>query len=283
MNLTKTNFVKLKKFHGTEFFFKSIDSTQKFARELIKENLDEYFEDNKFITVRATKQEVGVGQYERVWNSPEGNLYLTSIIPVPNDKEAQDLINLSQMISLLIHQILKDYRIDTEIKWINDVMYCGKKISGNLSELYDYNGSNSGKISKVAIIGIGLNINLSPLGRSTCMKEAFMLNNFINNNGMVSLNCVQNISVEDFSDHIACRLGKFFRDFLQTGIKPHLDYINSNLAYAGQNVILNSREETFKGALKGINDNGMAVLTIDEKEKEFSSGSMFLDLNDTDH
>ena len=72
--------------------------------------------------------------------------------------------------SLSIADTLNSYIGDEDekvrIKWINDVHYMNKKVSGTLCQCENLGGEN------YLTLGIGVNLNQSPIeGTSTCLKE----------------------------------------------------------------------------------------------------------------
>ncbi len=83
-------------------------------------------------------------------------------------------VNASIVTALAIHETivkyLPDHKQDVKLKWINDVFIQGKKVSGVLVACQ--NGHfKSGKPCFRLDIGIGVNLNSSPLEGSACLKD----------------------------------------------------------------------------------------------------------------
>ena len=107
------------------YFFKTIDSTNVFAR---KTQLKK-----PFLVVLAEQQTAGKGRHGKTWHSPEsGNIYLSikyqtrSMIPA-----------LSLIIGLLIAEALDEasgQKINAQLKWPNYLLLKNKKIFGILIE-----------------------------------------------------------------------------------------------------------------------------------------------------
>ena len=97
--------------------------------------------------IMAEAQSAGRGRYRRTWISHHGNLYASFIY----DAEERDP-RLSYMIAVAIAETLIHFGMHPKIKWPNDILIDGKKVSGTLTE---YAG-------RFVIIGIGINIKSNP-------------------------------------------------------------------------------------------------------------------------
>ena len=122
--------------------FDKISSTQDYAHDLIARG-DAH---NKTI-IQALAQSAGRGRYRRTWVSHHGNLYASFIY-----KTTERDPKLSYAVAVAIAETLIALGMMPEIKWPNDVLIKGKKISGVLIE---YSQS-------FVIIGIGINIKTCP-------------------------------------------------------------------------------------------------------------------------
>lgn len=122
--------------------FDKIPSTQDLAHDLIvrKEAT------NKMVIV-AQSQTAGRGRYRRKWVSNSGNLYASFIYKI-TERDPK----LSYAIAVAVAETLIHFGMTPQIKWPNDVLIDGKKISGILIE-YAQN---------FVIIGIGINIKTCP-------------------------------------------------------------------------------------------------------------------------
>jgi len=100
------------------------------------------------LVVHALKQTAGRGRQGRQWESPEGNLYC-SILLRPKT-ETRFFGQYSFVTALALADTVKAFasHVAVTLKWPNDVLANGKKISGILLE------SNADYL----IVGIGINI-----------------------------------------------------------------------------------------------------------------------------
>ena len=122
--------------------FVKIPSTQDLAHDLIAHGTAT----NKTV-VMALAQSAGRGRYRRTWVSHHGNLYASFIYKI-YERDPK----LSYAIAVAIAETLISFGITPQIKWPNDVLIDGKKISGVLIE-YSQN---------FVIVGIGINIKTCP-------------------------------------------------------------------------------------------------------------------------
>jgi BirA family biotin operon repressor/biotin-[acetyl-CoA-carboxylase] ligase len=103
--------------------------------------------------VLAEEQTRGRGRFDRVWVSPAGkNLYLTVIMRPLLDR----LRSLSIVAPLAVALAIEDSTgLAPRIKWPNDVLINGRKLSGILIESEITGGS-----VEYALVGAGINVNL---------------------------------------------------------------------------------------------------------------------------
>ncbi|MDQ2802444.1 MAG: biotin--[acetyl-CoA-carboxylase] ligase [Pseudomonadota bacterium] len=103
--------------------------------------------------VSAREQTAGRGREARRWASPPGNLYASFVLRL--DLPAARLAELSFVSALVVADAvdaLLPAGPRAELKWPNDVLVGGKKISGILIEW----------VAETAIVGIGLNVLCRP-------------------------------------------------------------------------------------------------------------------------
>ena len=122
--------------------FDKITSTQDYAHDLIADGAAV----NKTI-ITALAQSAGRGRYRRNWVSHHGNLYVSFIYKI-FERDPK----LSYAMAVAVAETLISFGVTPQIKWPNDVLVDGKKISGILIE-YSQN---------FVIIGIGINIKTCP-------------------------------------------------------------------------------------------------------------------------
>jgi BirA family biotin operon repressor/biotin-[acetyl-CoA-carboxylase] ligase len=126
----------------------SVESTQKIAHRLAAENVAEG------TVIIAEEQRSGRGRMERKWHSPKYtgiwmSLILRPNIPLPKAPQ------LTLLTAVAIVQAIEEMTsLHPEIKWPNDILLNGKKVTGILTELQ----AEADRIHSI-IIGIGINVN----------------------------------------------------------------------------------------------------------------------------
>jgi BirA family transcriptional regulator, biotin operon repressor / biotin---[acetyl-CoA-carboxylase] ligase len=130
-------------------YFREIGSTMDMARELAKKGAR-----NGTIVI-AESQTGGRGRLSREWLSPEGGIYCTIILRPRIGPTYAPRINLMAAVAVAA-TIRKLFGVKAQLKWPNDVLIDGKKVSGILAEM----GAETDIVNFVNV-GIGINANNS--------------------------------------------------------------------------------------------------------------------------
>ena len=123
----------------------ALGSTQDLARELAQAGAAEG------TVVLAGRQTAGRGRLSRSWVSPRGGLYLTVVLRPPAEHLKALVIIAALAVARGIERVAG---LQTSLKWPNDVLVAGRKISGILSE-----SELVGESVGYALVGIGVNVN----------------------------------------------------------------------------------------------------------------------------
>ena len=106
--------------------------------------------------VYTANQTAGRGRYNRKWVCDESDNIYMSLVLKPKKSDNYPYTNLTQYLSVIVCEFLNsEFSINARIKWPNDILVNGAKISGILAEAYTHNN----KIEAV-ILGLGLNVNM---------------------------------------------------------------------------------------------------------------------------
>lgn len=129
-------------------FHPSVDSTNVLAATLARDGAAHG------TAVIADAQRRGKGRLGRRWVSPPGvNLYLSVILRPA--KPAADAPQLSLLAAVgVARTIAGQTSLSPVIKWPNDVLVSGKKVSGVLTEM-----QAAGPLLRSVVVGIGVNLN----------------------------------------------------------------------------------------------------------------------------
>lgn len=106
------------------------------------------------LCIVADQQTSGRGRHGRVWVSDkDAGLYFSLILRPQIEMRFLPLITL--MSAVAVFETLKNLGLNPDIKWVNDIHICGKKICGILAET-----TETAKGSAV-VVGIGINLKAS--------------------------------------------------------------------------------------------------------------------------
>lgn len=225
-------------FLGNQIFrLDRIDSTNNFAANLIEEQLC-----RNGALILADTQTAGKGQRGSLWESEPGKNLLCSYVYFPDNLSVDFLQELNMCLSISLIKCLNYFEIDAEIKWPNDILVDGKKISGILIE----NNVRAGKV-KSMIFGIGLNIN----------QQSFL------NLRATSMALIR--GAEFSIDEVSLQLTKEFNHWISFvgGDHQALKLVYLNQLY-GLNAIhrFQSQSQEFEGVIVGVNDFGDLEINI---------------------
>lgn len=113
--------------------------------------------ENEGFWLRADRQSFGRGRQGRAWESASGNLFASSLVRVRANDPAASSLALVTSLALYdaVHAFLdKEKREMLSLKWPNDLLLHGAKLSGILLERED----------DAIVVGIGVNLAHHPEG-----------------------------------------------------------------------------------------------------------------------
>ena len=131
-------------------YFEEVTSTMDIARGLARKGCAD------FTTVIAGRQKKGRGRLKRNWLSAGGGLYFTVVLrpEIPPGLTHRITFSASLIMARTLREMLG---INAMVKWPNDILVEGEKISGMLSEME----AEADRVSFVNV-GIGVNVNNDP-------------------------------------------------------------------------------------------------------------------------
>ena len=229
-----------------------VDSTNSYALK----NLSS-LEDRQIIV--ADRQTSGRGRLNRIWKSDsDGNVYM-SIILKPSGAGGNKLLNIPQYMSIIICRLLENYGVKAEIKWPNDVLVGGQKISGILSE-----ASTRGMTLRGVVLGVGINLNNTEEYLSEIDQPA------------TSLNLLLNMPVDRdlFTEQL---VEEFFKDydlFLSSGFGLIKEEYVKRCSFIGKTVTVKSGADCNSGIAQGIDSNGEMIILCGNQEKIINIGDV---------
>jgi BirA family biotin operon repressor/biotin-[acetyl-CoA-carboxylase] ligase len=133
-------------------YYPEVSSTMDTAKELARKDCPD------FTVVVAGRQTRGRGRLKRQWLSDDGGLYFTLVVRPDIPVLLSSRVNF--LASLTLARVLRElFQIDAAVKWPNDILVDGHKISGMLSELE----AETDRVLFISI-GMGINVNNDPSG-----------------------------------------------------------------------------------------------------------------------
>ena len=227
--------------------FGELSSTNDKALELCLEPPAEKF------VVTAVHQTKGRGRRGRSWIGLDGNLFMTQAIPL----DLKFIGDIVFMVSLSVLETIKDIspNSDVKLKWPNDVLVEGCKISGILLEK-----AANGYI----IAGTGINIQSSPdVGKDTIYKAASLKDFNIKTDNTKFLK----IYLKKFDDNLDLWQKKGFQAIRDIWLQ-HAKGLN-------EEITANLEHESKTGVFKGVDDNGALLLEQEGKIIKIYAGDIF--------
>jgi BirA family biotin operon repressor/biotin-[acetyl-CoA-carboxylase] ligase len=133
------------------YFFKEIGSTQDLAVSLAEKDM----KDLDGTVIISERQKNGRGRIGKRWISPKGGIWL-SVILKPKIAAAFSPV-LSCVAAIAVCDTVNEKtKLRSNIKWPNDIVIRGRKVSGVLVDL-----SAEAENVNYAVIGIGINANVN--------------------------------------------------------------------------------------------------------------------------
>lgn len=207
--------------------------------------------------VQASIQTVGRGRHGRVWESQDGNLFL-SILFRPAC-HVQDIGQLSLIAGLSLAEVIDDYISDAKVslKWPNDVLINGEKCAGLLLET---ELTSSGAVS-FAVLGLGVNIISAPQGLGVSLKD-FM---------------VDDASLHQFRDRFLDVMGRYYSHWLSDGFDSLREKWLSFSHAKGTEMTVKIGSQLEKGIFHDIDAQGNLRLQDKERRlKVITAGEVYL-------
>jgi len=232
-------------------FFEEVDSTNNKAKQIASE-------EKEGTVVISEVQTSGRGRRGREWNSPKGGIYISFILKpnIPPEKAPQ----LTLVSSLALAETLNsmDKKLDAKIKWPNDILIKGKKISGILTEL----SSDIEKINHI-VVGVGVNLNTD----KNALPET---------GTSLKTEMGENVSIKLFLKLFLEHFDLVYKEYITNGINKIIERWKFNSDTLGKKVKIIGMNETFEGLAKDIDENGALILKTGEKEIKVYSGDVSL-------
>ncbi len=220
--------------------YREIDSTNTRAVTLAQKGAPEG------LLVLADHQTQGRGRLGRQWFAPPGSSLLFSLLLRPPLAVSQAQRATMVCTVAMVEAIAEVTGLKAQIKWPNDILLCGGKLGGVLTEL-----GARGAALEYAVVGMGLNVNLDLASLPPVMTPP------------ASLSAALGRKVPR-----AVLLGAFLRhaealyEALKGGWSPY-EVWREHLATLGQRVAVGTAEEVIEGLAKDVDADGALLIRTD--------------------
>jgi BirA family biotin operon repressor/biotin-[acetyl-CoA-carboxylase] ligase len=128
-------------------YLESVDSTQKYLKELIQSN-----KISPPYAVVANFQTAGIGSRGNSWSEGRDNLFLSFALSLQDLPKDLKLESASIYFSYILKETLKEFGSKVWLKWPNDFYIKNKKAGGMITNI----------IKESLVCGVGLNITEAP-------------------------------------------------------------------------------------------------------------------------
>lgn len=239
----KTKFIGRKIIH-----FDDIGSTNSKAKELALSGT----EDGTVII--AEEQTMGKGRLGRNFISPKGKGIWMSIILKP-DINPLNVSMVTQIGAAAINKAFRELKIDTFIKWPNDILLNKKKFCGILTEM-------SAELTKVnfIVMGIGINVNVDENDFTKEVKETAT---------SIKIETGKRVDRKEIVSRILNNFEELYEDFIEReDIQRTIDICRENSILMGREIRVIKRGNSINAKVLDIDDKGELVVQYEDGKVE---------------
>ncbi|MBS0471400.1 MAG: biotin--[acetyl-CoA-carboxylase] ligase [Proteobacteria bacterium] len=233
--------------------FEVIDSTNEEAKRLAAAG------EPGPVWICAARQTAGRGRRGRAWDSPTGNLAATLMLR-PN-RPAGECAQLSFAAAIAACDMLQAFAPDTpmRVKWPNDILAGGRKITGILLE----SASQGGPMPAWLAIGIGVNLATHPDGTETPATSLAALGATVP-------------SAEDALLSLAAHFAQWYEAWEKQGFAALRDAWLARAEGLGGRIRARLATEETSGVFEGIDETGALMLReLSGAVRHISAGEVF--------
>ena len=199
-----------------------------------------------FTVVTSKYQTHGRGQHHAHWSSEEGKNLLCSVLIKHSPFKGLNIFLFNMMVSLSVYQTLKAFDIPgLKIKWPNDILSEGKKISGILIE----NSIKSAKEIR-SVVGVGINVN--QVDFTSISSEVTSMRRISEKE--YEVDAVMQVLLDKLKDN--------FKIYCENKGDISLDYHNLLFRKDEISLFSTNNAEVFEGKITHVDEDGRLVVAI---------------------
>jgi len=208
--------------------------------------------------VVAEEQLAGRGRVGRTWCSPPGyGLYLSLILRP--EKPVDQLWQTAYIASVAVAETIKLWELPARIKWPNDILINGRKVSGILIEAK----------SQIVVVGIGINVNTPEFPPEISSTATSML---------LESHLSDPIDLQTVECKLLSSLDLVYALYSSSGFEPVLDLWKGLECTTGRHVVVNVAGCKIAGTAESIDEKGdLVVRTGSGESVSVSSGEVIFD------
>ncbi|MET3575159.1 biotin--[acetyl-CoA-carboxylase] ligase [Bhargavaea ullalensis] len=231
-------------FVGRILHFDSVESTMPIAHREAQEGAADG------TVIIAEEQTSGKGRLARPWTSAAGKGIWMSVIltpDIPPHKAPQFTLIAAVSVCRAIRETAG---VEARIKWPNDLLAGGRKVTGILTELQ----ADPDRV-KAIIIGIGINVNQDPGDFPESLQPIAT---------SLKIQSGQKVDRAKLAAGVLRRLGECSRLYLEKGFPPIKKMWEEDAITIGRRVKAVTVRETLTGTAVGITEEGVLELRLDD-------------------
>ncbi|MDB5197787.1 MAG: hypothetical protein JWP88_2158 [Flaviaesturariibacter sp.] len=214
-----------------------VDSTNNYATALAHAGMAQHG-----CVVWAHHQTTGKGQRSKSWEAAVGENITASFIIDPSALSLSRAFGLSMAVAIAVQRFFSAYAgAQTKVKWPNDLYWGDRKAGGILIE-----NSLSGSDWRLAVIGIGININQTAFGEMS--SRAVSLKQLTG----------KTYVIRDLIPALAAQVQQAFTELLSDSAGIENAY-HQMLYKRGERVRLKKGGRVFEALIKGVTSGGQLV------------------------
>jgi len=198
--------------------------------------------------VIAETQAGGKGRLGRTWISPRGNLYISVILRPAVPISKAPLITLMGAVAVA-SGIRNHCGVQAGIKWPNDILLSGKKVSGLLTEM----SAEPDRIRHI-VLGIGVNVNMDSKALPPDVRKI-----------STTLAAATGTHVDRtvFLRTLLGELDHWYHRFLHNDAEVLAAWKELNVTL-GHRVAVSGGGAKLEGLARGVDDEGRLILKLDD-------------------
>ncbi|MCF0242211.1 MAG: biotin--[acetyl-CoA-carboxylase] ligase [Treponema sp.] len=243
-----------------------IDSTNSEAMRLL-DAASNFYSLHKEV-IYAKSQTAGRGRMNRNFFSPEGGVYFSLIYSFKDGAPLSfnPAVYTATAAVCVCRALEKLYKVETSIKWVNDIYCHGKKVSGILAE-----GKIDSRLQKIGAVVVGIGINVfTPKENFPKEIQNRAGSILISAKGFEPVKLVQEITDSVFNVY----------DNLENFPLVMEEYRKKSFL-TGKTVtvtpLIENEEGQYKALVTGVTENAHLIVRLENgEEKELSSGEVTL-------